>query len=93
MGSNDLVAPFDGLHFSADAFERLEQLAGLRDYIDWLIEQAIRECRHNAVERGVDVVGQETRETALPKPLSWARIGGVLGISRHPARKRYKHLD
>lgn len=93
MARDYAIADIDHITWSADALERLDQLAGARDYIDWLMDQAVTECRTNALVPTVDLVGDETRHRLRPQPISWAKIAEILGVSRQTAWQKYRHLE
>jgi hypothetical protein len=82
------------IDWSADAFERLNQLRQARELLDIMIEQAVSDCRRNAYSyRGTfETVNGETREVRPPRPFSWTAIGQQLGVSRQAAQQRFSHL-
>jgi len=72
-----MIAAIDELHWSADALDCVEQLAGAREYLGYLIEQAVRECGTNAIEHTLDVVEADIRTAQIGRT-SRARIAQAL---------------
>lgn len=97
MGANAKIGDIEAIWWSGDPYDRLYELRGARDVIDHMIEQAVIECRTNAVEHGTDLVTDkqghtETRETDIRRPVSWRKIGDALGIAGQSAHQRFAHL-
>lgn len=88
---NRMVAAIEELDWSADALDRLAELRGARDIIEWLTERAVVECRTNAQQSHVDDVGGEVRTSTTAEPISWARIAEALGVSRQTAWQRFRY--
>jgi hypothetical protein len=93
MSANAMVGTLEELDWSADALERLSELRGAREIIDYMIERAVVECRTNAVQHHVDDVAGETRETATTRPIAWERIADALGVSRQTAWQRFRYVE
>lgn len=84
--------PIDTLPWSGDALDRLGEFREARDYLDWMINQAVIECRTKAQAKvGVetDTLHNSNRDLISYAPISWDRIAKQLGVTRQVAWRKY----
>lgn len=80
-------------NWSADAQERLSELAEAKRVLDIMIEEAVAECRRGVASgERVDYVDGEVRHDVKRKPMGWAQIADALGISKQAAWKRFRDV-
>jgi hypothetical protein len=92
--AKDLSADLDRMDWSADPLDRLAELRIIRERLDFMVEQAVAECRAGGMTPFQDdIEGESSREGQSFAPVSWARIGDALNISRQGARQRYDGIE
>lgn len=97
MSKGQIDSELESCHWSADALDRLAELREARDLIDYMIDQAVKECRWNGA------TGETFHDDSQPVtvmqgqewhgPISWQRIADQLGVSRQTAWQRFRHME
>jgi len=93
------IAAISNADWDLDPLVALQQMCETRDYLDFKIEEAVRQTRAETRAKGthIDHVagranGIDQQENITWGLASWQEIADALGTSRQAAHRKYAHL-